>query len=89
MRHTHMMPRRPFGHVPPSRQLVATDVRGFRALAVPDWAWVLDNERNLWLCSAPFGSTRQQIDGNVLAFHTPGHPAARTPRHSRQNKLEL
>jgi hypothetical protein len=58
----------PFGHVPPSRQLVATDVRGFRALAVPDWVWVLDNERNLWLCSSPFGSTRQQIDGNVLAF---------------------
>ena len=58
----------PFGHVPPSRQLVATDVRGFRALAVPDWVWVLDNERNLWLCSSPFGSSRQQIDGNVLAF---------------------
>ena len=58
----------PFTHVPPSRQLVATDVRGFRAMAVPGWVWVLDNERNLWLYSTPFGSTRQQIDGNVLAF---------------------
>lgn len=58
----------PFGHVPPTRQLVATDVRGFLAQAVWAWVWVLDNEANLWLYSSPFGSNRQQVDGNVLAF---------------------
>ncbi len=47
---------------------MATDVRGFLAQAVWAWVWVLDNAGDLWLDTAPFGSKRQQVDGNVLAF---------------------
>ena len=60
----------PFGTVPPTRQLVDRNVRGFDAIDA-NTIFVVGTDNNLWLEHGPFGiapPTREQVDGNVRAF---------------------